>query len=67
MEKHKQHQGFSYVKRVTEVNAIYDSHARSGLSNRAIWRQFIWPVFAISEKTFYNYINAATDPHIEKI
>jgi hypothetical protein len=56
--------GCSYEKRVTEVNAIYDEYAKSGLSNRAIWRRYIYPVYGISEKTFYNYINAATNPAV---
>lgn len=51
-------QGCSYVKRVKEVNAIYDEYAKTGLSNRAIWKRYIWPIYGISEKTFYNYINA---------
>lgn len=52
------YEGLSYIKRVKEVNDIYDKHSRSGLSNRAIWRRYIYPLFGISEKTFYNYINA---------
>lgn len=56
--------GCSYVKRVKEVNQIYDAHSRSGLSNREIWRRYIYPVYAISEKTFYNYINASANPTI---
>ena len=60
------YKGCSYAKRVKEVNEIYDSHVRSGLSNSAIWRKFIWPVYGISEKTFYNYINATTEERIEQ-
>ncbi len=60
------YQGYSYVKRVKEVNEIYDAHARSGLSNREIWRRYVYPVYGISEKTFYNYINASVDPVIER-
>ncbi len=62
----KRHRGCSYIKRVKEVNEIYDRHARSGLSNREIWRRHIYPVYGISEKTFYNYVNALSDPRIEK-
>ena len=53
--------GCSYTKRVIEVNAIYDKYARSGLSNREIWRRYIYPIYAISEKTLYNYIKAAAN------
>jgi len=56
--------GCSYEKRVIEVNQIYDEYARTGLSNREIWRRYIWPVYGISEKTFYNYINAAANPKV---
>ena len=56
--------GRSYAHRVAEVNRIYDEHAGSGLSNREILRRYIWPSFFISEKTFYNLINASADPPI---
>ncbi len=58
--------GFSYIKRVREVNEIYDKYARMGLSNREIWRRHVWPQYGICEKTFYNYIGAiieTTDPN----
>lgn len=58
--------GCSYEARIREVNEIYDSHSRSGLSNREILRRYIWPKYKISEKTFYNYINATANPHIAK-
>lgn len=53
--------GYSYLKRVREVNEIYDKYARLGLSNREIWRRHVWPTYAICEKTFYNYIGATLD------
>lgn len=59
MKKNSVRYGRSYIQRVIEVNEIYDSHARSGLSNREIWRRHIYPKYGISEKTFYNYINAS--------
>lgn len=55
--------GFSYINRVKDVNNIYDTHARSGLSNKEILRRYVWPKYLISEKTFYNYLNACADPH----
>lgn len=54
--------GLSYAKRVKDVNDIYDRYTKSGLSNREIWRRYIWPQFCISEKTFYNYLNASANP-----
>lgn len=50
--------GMSYRKRVEDINRIYDEHARNGLSNREIWRRYIYPVYWISERTFYNIMNA---------
>lgn len=48
----------SYRKRVETINRIYDQYARSGLSNREIWRRYIYPDYGISERTFYNIMNA---------
>ena len=53
--------GVSYQKRVEEINRIYDKHARSGISNREIWRRYIYPVYAITERTFYNILNASAE------
>lgn len=53
--------GHSYDKRVADVNRIYDQYAKSGLPNREIWRRYIYPVFAISERTFYNLLNASSE------
>jgi len=50
--------GMSYRKRVADINRIYDRYARSGLSNRAIWQRYIYPAYCISERTFYNMMNA---------
>ncbi len=54
--------GRSYRKRVEDINRIYDRYARSGLSNREIWRRYIYPVYWISERTFYNIMNATAGP-----
>lgn len=51
--------GVSYQKRVHDINEIYDRHSRSGLSNREIWRRFIYPVYAVSERSFYNILKAS--------
>ena len=53
-------EGKSYEERVKDVNRIYDKYSRSGLSNREILRRYIYPIYHISEKTFYNYLNAIT-------
>lgn len=48
--------GVSYLKRVADVNRVYQEWARSGLSNREIWRRYIYPVYGISERTLYEYL-----------
>lgn len=53
--------GVSYKKRMEEVNRIYDREARRGLPNREIWRRYIYPVYGITERTFYNLLNASAD------
>ncbi len=53
--------GASYQKRVADINRIYDRQARRGLTNREIWRRYIYPLYAISERTFYNLLNASCD------
>ncbi len=54
----KRRRGVSYRKRVADINRIYDEHVQSGLSNREIWLRYIYPVFAVSERTFYNILKA---------
>lgn len=58
----RHYRGLSYQKRVTEINRIYDRYAKLGLSNREIWRRYIYPVYAITERQFYNVLNASADP-----
>lgn len=54
--------GLAYRKRVADINRIYETRAKEGLSNREIWRRYIYPVYAISERTFYNILNASVNP-----
>ncbi|MBR4801487.1 MAG: hypothetical protein IK041_01615, partial [Bacteroidales bacterium] len=54
--------GLNYKKRVADINRIYDAHSRDGLSNREIWRRYIYPVYAISERTLYNILGASFEP-----
>ena len=57
--------GVSYQKRVTDINRIYDEHAKRGLPIREIWRRFVYPVYGISERTFYNILHASCEPKNE--
>lgn len=59
MEKRR---GTSYQKRVAEINAIYDKYNRMGLSNREIWRRYIFPLFGICERQFYYALKVSEDP-----
>lgn len=54
--------GVSYQKRVVDINRIYDEHAKRGIPNREIWRRCVYPVYGISERTFYNILNASCEP-----
>ena len=57
----KKRSGRSYAKRVADVNRIYDTYVRTGLSNREIWRRYVYPQYGISERTFYNLLKASAD------
>ena len=48
-----------YRKRVADVNRIYDKYAKRGVSNIEIWRRYIYPVYGMSERTYYRLLNAA--------
>lgn len=62
----KNRRGKSYAKRVADINHIYDIYVKTGLSNREIWKRYIYPRYAISERTFYNMLKAASvNPLIE--
>ena len=54
--------GISYQKRVADINRIYDQYAKNGVPNREIWRRYGYPVYGISERTFYNILHASCDP-----
>lgn len=53
--------GVSYQKRVEEINRVYDYWTKRGVPNREIWRRYVYPVYGIAERTFYNYLNASAD------
>ncbi len=58
----KKRRGVSYNKRVAEINHIYDREAKRGLSNREIWRRYVYPKYGLSERQMYNVLNASADP-----
>lgn len=62
MGKKRKRRGLSYAKRVEDINRIYEHYARTGLSNREIWRRYIYPRYAICERTFYNLLKADAPP-----
>jgi len=65
MAKDGRRKGVSYRKRVSDINAIYTEQAKLGLSNREIWRRFIYPKYGICERAMYKILQAATNPAIE--
>ena len=67
MKRQSPRKGQSYAKRVTDVNAIYDRYAPLGVCNREIWRRYVYPIYAISERTFYNLLKAPVqkDVHLQ--
>lgn len=52
----RKRRGRSYAKRVAEINRIYDVYSKTGLSNREIWRRYVYPVYAICERSFYRML-----------
>lgn len=57
--------GVSYQKRVADINRIYDQYAKTGVPNREIWRRYVYPVYGVSERTFYNILKASCEPQSE--
>lgn len=56
--------GVMYQKRVRDVNRIFEEESAKGLSNREIWRRFIYPKYGMTERTFYNIIGAGLNPKV---
>ena len=48
--------GRSHEKRIADVNRVYDQYSKTGLSNREIWKRYIYPVWGICERQFYNLL-----------
>jgi len=46
----------SCLRRALEVQRIYLLHKEDGIPNTYIYRKYIYPVFFISERTFYRYL-----------
>lgn len=61
----KKRKGKSYALRVADINQIYDTYVKTGLSNREIWRRYVYPKYGICERTFYNLLKASSNPQFE--
>ena len=48
--------GKSAEIRKKAVLNIYEAYKNTGLSNRYIWENYIYPIWGISERTFYHYL-----------
>lgn len=55
------------MKRVADINRIYDEYARRGVPNREIWRRYVYPVYGVSERTFYNLLKASSESGTETL
>lgn len=62
----KKRKGKSYLKRVADINQIYDTYVRTGLPNREIWKRYVYPKYGICERTFYNLLKASSNPQFEE-
>ena len=40
---------------------------KTTVSNREIWRRYVWPRWGVSERTFYNMLNASAVIDIEAV
>lgn len=58
----KRRKGVSYKKRVQDITRIFDEQTKLGLSNREIWRRYIYPRWGICERAMYKILRAAGDP-----
>lgn len=63
----RERRGKSYAKRVADINQIYDVYSRTGLSNREIWRRYVYPKYGCNERTFYNMLKASGKLRLETI
>lgn len=48
--------GRSTETRKKAVLGVYEAYKNTGLSNRYIWKNYIYPTWGISERTFYLYL-----------
>lgn len=55
----KKRPGISYRRRVEAINKIYARYCHSGLSNREIWRRYVYPAYGICERAFYSILNVS--------
>lgn len=58
MTRNRKIRGRSYLKKVEDINRIYEQHINDGLSNREILRRYIQPYYPISESSLYNILKA---------
>ncbi|MDY6206803.1 MAG: hypothetical protein SPI30_08700 [Prevotella sp.] len=52
----KKRRGRAAEKRAADINRIYDYYCRTGLSNREIWRRYIYPAYGICERQLYKIL-----------
>lgn len=57
--------GISRIMRIQNIKRIYEEHSRSGLSNREIWRRYIYPVYGCTETVMYTSLADAEKPEYQ--
>jgi hypothetical protein len=62
----------NFLLQVLAVQEIYTKHKYvngrdSGLSNRFIFQNYIFPIYAMEERTFYNYLAINAKLELKKI
>lgn len=68
----KKHSKKNYLLTALKVQEIYLSHkykngVDTGLSNRYIFKNYIYPIYPMTERTFYNFLDLSPKAELKKI
>lgn len=58
------------LQRMIDIQAIYMDHSKhhkGGCTDRYIYRELVFPVYRISERTFYDYLNTNAKKELNDI
>jgi hypothetical protein len=54
------------LQRIADIHDIYWEH-ESKMTKRAIWKNYIFPLYRISERCFYNYLTIPAKRELKRI